>query len=250
MTEPKPKLDRGRGSAKPETDDAMTSDLLKTAEKPQRTPAKSGAKSAKTGTGRPGKREQTKLNNEQAILGAAREVFAELGYGATTVRDIIRRTGLASGTFYNYFKSKEEVFEALMDEGMMRIRPRLEEARKRSNTFEEFIRNAYKAYFTYLADDLDHYRVIRRNSGALRVRMDTPVTMQGFEEIKAYIEDDIRDGTLAPVDSEYLMAAVVGLAMEIGDRMLLRGDADPDEAAEFATALVLAGYKGLPVEKK
>ena len=193
MTEPKPKLDRGRGSAKPETDDAMTSDLLKTAEKPQRTPAKSGAKSAKTGTGRPGKREQTKLNNEQAILGAAREVFAELGYGATTVRDIIRRTGLASGTFYNYFKSKEEVFEALMDEGMMRIRPRLEEARKRSNTFEEFIRNAYKAYFTYLADDLDHYRVIRRNSGALRVRMDTPVTMQGFEEIKAYIEDDIRD---------------------------------------------------------
>ena len=40
-------------------------------------------------------------------------VFAELGYGATTVRDIIRATDLASGTFYNYFKSKEEVFQAL-----------------------------------------------------------------------------------------------------------------------------------------
>ena len=60
-----------------------------------------------------GKREQTKQNNREAILEAAKVVFADLGYGATSVRDIIRRTGLASGTFYNYFKSKEEVFEAL-----------------------------------------------------------------------------------------------------------------------------------------
>ena len=60
-----------------------------------------------------GKRERTKANNREAILAGATEVFSELGYGATTVRDIIRQTGLASGTFYNYFKSKEEVFEAL-----------------------------------------------------------------------------------------------------------------------------------------
>lgn len=57
-----------------------------------------------------GKREETKASNRQAIIDAARRVFAELGYGATTVRDIIRETELASGTFYNYFKSKEEVF--------------------------------------------------------------------------------------------------------------------------------------------
>jgi AcrR family transcriptional regulator len=63
-----------------------------------------------------GKREQTKAQNRQLILEAARNVFAELGYGATTVRDIIRATPLASGTFYNYFKSKEEVFQAIHDE--------------------------------------------------------------------------------------------------------------------------------------
>jgi AcrR family transcriptional regulator len=54
-----------------------------------------------------GKREQTKLANRSAILEAGRQIFAELGYEGTTVRDIIRRTELASGTFYNYFKSKE-----------------------------------------------------------------------------------------------------------------------------------------------
>ena len=63
-----------------------------------------------------GKREQTKVANRQAILDAAREVFGELGYETATVRDIIRRTGLAAGTFYNYFRSKEEVFAALADD--------------------------------------------------------------------------------------------------------------------------------------
>lgn len=195
-----------------------------------------------------GKREQTKLNNREAILNAAREVFAELGYGATTVRDIIRKTGLASGTFYNYYKSKEEVFEALMDDGMRRIRPRLKADRIRSRNFEEFIRNAFRTYFDYLASDRMTFQIIRRNPAALRVRMDTPEMIAGFEEIRQYIEEDIRDGNVPPVDSEYLMAAVVGIAMEIGDRMSVREDIDPKTAADFATTLVLHGFHALPVK--
>lgn len=193
-----------------------------------------------------GKREQTKHNNREAILDAAKIVFADLGYGATSVRDIIRKTGLASGTFYNYFKSKEEVFEALMDEGMRRIRPRLRAERIRSRTFEDFIRNAYRTYFDYLATDRDTFQVIRRNPNTVRVRMDSPEIIAGFEEIREYIEEDIRNGTLPNVDAEYLMAAVVGIAMEIGDRMLRRPEMDPDEASAFATALVLGGFRALP----
>src|SRR5437899_5183410 len=39
-----------------------------------------------------GKREQTKARNRAVILAAARNVFAALGYEATTVRDVIRAT--------------------------------------------------------------------------------------------------------------------------------------------------------------
>lgn len=195
-----------------------------------------------------GKREQTKLNNREAILNSAREVFAELGYGATTVRDIIRKTGLASGTFYNYFKSKEEVFEAIMDDGMRRIRPRLKADRIRSRNFEEFIRNAYRTYFDYLATDRHTFQMIRGNQVWFRVRMDTPEILAGLEEIREYIEEDIRDGNLPPVDSEYLMAAVVGIAMEIGDRMILRSELEPKVAADFATTLVLKGFSALPLK--
>src|SRR5271156_5926221 len=86
-----------------------------------------------------GKREKTKTQNRHLILEAARQVFAELGYGATTVGDIIRATPLASGTFYNYFRSKEEVFQAIRDESALQIRPRLHEERIKAASVEEFI---------------------------------------------------------------------------------------------------------------
>ena len=54
-----------------------------------------------TGSERSGRREQNKAENRTALLKAARAVFAEMGYGAASVRDIVRRTDLASGTFYN-----------------------------------------------------------------------------------------------------------------------------------------------------
>src|SRR6478609_4084251 len=75
------------------------------------------------------RRELTKTQNRETILAAARDVFAEMGCAAATVRDIIRATPLASGTFYNYVKAKEEVYQALRDEQALKLRPRLRQAR-------------------------------------------------------------------------------------------------------------------------
>src|SRR5690348_7823195 len=86
-----------------------------------------------------GKRAIVKEQNRRVILDAARGVFAELGYTATTVRDIIRATPLASGTFYNYFRSKEEVFQAIRDESALALRPLLQEARRKADSAETFV---------------------------------------------------------------------------------------------------------------
>lgn len=194
-----------------------------------------------------GKREKTKAENRQAIIDAARAVFAELGYGETTVRDIIRRTGLASGTFYNYFKSKEEVFQALMDASALRMRPRIRAERIRAGNFEQFVSGTFRAYFDYLANDEAMHRVMRRNSGSIRVRMDTPEVVAGFDEMRQDIDRAIAQGVLPKVDPDYLTASFVGIAFEVGDRMLLRPPFDAAQAAEFSTKLFLGGVTALPL---
>src|ERR1700758_1127314 len=100
-----------------------------------------------------GKREATKAQNRQAILDAAREVFGELGYETATVRDIIRRTGLAAGTFYNYYRSKEEVRAALAADGARRFAPLLKGVRGETPDFESFVRAALMAYFAFVAQE-------------------------------------------------------------------------------------------------
>src|ERR1700727_1340843 len=91
------------------------------------------------------RREQTKIQNRETILAAARQVFAQLGFAAATVRDVIRATPLASGTFYNYFKSKEEVYQA--------VRPRRRAARSSAATAEEFLSAGFRAFFQFVAQN-------------------------------------------------------------------------------------------------
>ena len=193
-----------------------------------------------------GKREQTKVQNRTMILEAARRVFAELGYGATTVRDIIRATPLASGTFYNYFKSKEEVFQAIRDDAALAIRPRLREERVKARTVEEFITGTFRTFFEFVVSDADAFHAIRRNTDTIRVRMDTPEVIAGFEELREDLETAIARGVFPPVDADYLMAAIVGVAFEVADRMVNREGRDPAGAAMFATALFMGGVRTLP----
>ena len=50
-----------------------------------------------------------------ALLDAAMELFAEQGYGATSIPDICARAGLTKGAFYSNFANKDALFLALLD---------------------------------------------------------------------------------------------------------------------------------------
>lgn len=193
----------------------------------------------------PGRRERTKAQNRKVILDAARRVFAEMGYGAATVRDIIKATPLASGTFYNYFKSKEEVYQAIRDEVALAIRPRLRAARAEATSVETFLSEGFRIFFAFVAANQADFRHLKPDT--MRFRVDTPEVLAGFEELRADVEEAIARGLLPAVDADYLMAALVGVGFEMSERMLLRDPPDPEAAAAFATALMLGGIKALPM---
>jgi AcrR family transcriptional regulator len=192
-----------------------------------------------------GKRERTKAANREAILAAAKRVFAQLGYEAATVRDIIRGTDLASGTFYNYFKSKEEVFEALADDSAGRFKPILQHARAQAKSFEDYLRTSYRAYFQFLVDE-NHGEGRPVDEREPHVRTDTPEMIAIFEEVKQGLEDAIARGVAPRVDADYLANACIGIGQEVGRAMMKRSSRDVDAAAAFAAGLVLHGLDGAP----
>lgn len=67
-------------------------------------------------TASPASRAPTRDERRETILKVAREVFFEQGYTAASMSTIAARLGGSKGTLYNYFKSKEELFEAQVRE--------------------------------------------------------------------------------------------------------------------------------------
>ena len=195
----------------------------------------------------PGKREQTKQANRQAILDAAREVFAEMGYDTATVRDIIRRTDLSVGAFYNYFRSREEVFEALADDGARRFRPILRACWEEARDFEGYLRAAIQAYSDFVVDEHENWEA-RRPVGERHphINMRTPEMERVFEEVRDTFAAAIDKGGAPPVDADYLAAACIAIAREVGDRMLARRPIDTHAACDFAVKLILGGIPALP----
>jgi len=57
-----------------------------------------------------------KKERREQILAAACALFAEQGYNGATISEIVSRCGVAQGTFYLYFKSKRDVFAALLEQ--------------------------------------------------------------------------------------------------------------------------------------
>src|SRR5258708_4706904 len=192
----------------------------------------------------PGKRELTKVANRQTILQAAREVFGEIGFDAATVRDIIRRTNLSVGAFYNYYRSKEEVFQALADDGARRFRPILHAQAAKASDFESYLRAAVRAYFDFMADEQKEWP--EGMAADMPHARNTPEMLAGVQEGRPVFADAMDRGPAPQVGLDYLAASCIAVAREIGDRMLEREPVDVGEAAEFVVRLILGGLPALP----
>jgi AcrR family transcriptional regulator len=192
-----------------------------------------------------GKRELTKAANRQTILDAARVVFAELGFEAATVRDIIRRTNLSVGAFYNYYRSKEEVFDALADDGARRFRPILHAQAAKATDFESYLRAAVRAYFDFLAEERAPFEGQGLREPA-HPRTDTPEMMAVFAEVRQVLADVMDRGLAPKVDLDYLATSCIAVAREVGDQMLVRQHVDVAGATEFVVRLILGGVVALP----
>lgn len=196
-----------------------------------------------------GKRDRNKAANRAAILDAARQVFLALGYDGVTIRDVIRRTELASGTFYNYFKTKEDVLRALVEEHVRDLTTELRRVRGAARSLDEFVHGAYLAAFTRIAQDPVLYNLMMRNESAVRSLYADGVMGVSTQALRDDIEDAIRRGIMPPLDANYLAAAFFGAGYEMGRILAASANKDPAAVAAFATRLFLGGVHAFASDK-
>jgi AcrR family transcriptional regulator len=152
------------------------------------------------------------------ILEAAIRCFSRQGFHRTTMRDIVRESKRSPGAIYNYFKSKEDIIEAVASERHLRERAAIAVARDEPHGVEAF-RRIREAFFGPLRDPKDRRR--RRVS----------IQMWAEAQRNPRVLGLVRRGIDQP---RRLLATMIGDAQR---RREVSRDLDPDAVARFMVAV-------------
>lgn len=96
----------------------------------------------------------------EKLLRAAEAEFGARGFHAVAINDITREAGVALGTFYVYFESKEEIFRALVSYMGRRVRSWVAERIANAPDRLAAEREGVKAYLEFVREHKGLYRII------------------------------------------------------------------------------------------
>lgn len=116
---------------------------------------------------------ERKQARRRKLLNVAIRLFGRKGYHATTVPMIVRASGISTGTFYLYFRDKEDIFAAALGELGERISAALNNAMAAAGPdVLSHMQTAVKALVQFLADHPQEARILIVESSGLGTRLD------------------------------------------------------------------------------
>jgi AcrR family transcriptional regulator len=167
------------------------------------------------------KDEEIRMN----ILAGADELFRKYGFNKTTMADIAKISGRGKSTLYHYYKSKEEIFDALVEDERMKLIADLESAIASAVTAKEKLHAFFTTRFERLRDCVNLNNVLVQESiEALRAGVSHFTTrhrmtheLNESDTIKEILEFGIRTGEFRQfTESEIDMMAFIFMSAQHG----------------------------------
>ena len=175
------------------------------------------------------------------LLTIAAEEFAQKGYYETKISTLVQRAGLTQPTFYLYFKSKEAIFQELIDSFIKGLSDLTTESRLEPgidfNSLPLRITKGLSGIFTFFSENQNLTRIGFFNS-------------LESEEIKKQLALQIRDNLISEVNNGYFqtemdMSLVAEILIGAIERLTLTklfpGIKEPEEIASEIVHLFLKG---------
>lgn len=159
------------------------------------------------------KKKKTDLSTEEKIISAARKLFTQKGYDATKTRDIANEAGINLALLNYYFRSKEKLFEMIMEENMGQFMMVISHiVNNESTTREEKTEQLVSNYIDMLTrvPDMPLFVLthMKNNPSQVKIRQ----RFLGSHFMKQ-IQEEIKKGEIAPMNPVNIMMNIVGLTI-------------------------------------
>lgn len=191
-----------------------------------------------------------RAEREQQMLEAAHALFAERGFAAVTMDDIAATVGITKPLLYNYFGNKDRLYLACMESAGDALIDAVVAALSPTATPADALDAGMRAFFAFLADDRDAWRVLFDETVPA-----SGVVAQRVGEYRQRLTDLVMDvliGQLPPAqrskgkartEVEAVAVAVMGAAEALGRWWLTSGAVSSERAAQLLIATLAPGLR-------
>jgi len=180
----------------------------------------------------------------RAILDAAAVEFGERGFHATSISDITRRAGVALGSFYTYFDSKDAVFRALVRDMSDQVRDQVAPALRAARDQIDAERAGLERFLEFVLDHKEIYRIIDEaefvDAESFRAHYQTTA-----DRIAQRLRAGAERGEVRRDVSDVHAWAIMGMNVFLGLRFgVWSNDRTPAEVAAVVADLLREGLAG------
>lgn len=181
------------------------------------------------------------------LLGVAKLVFVAQGYHATGMDEIAERAGVSKPVLYQHFPSKLELYLALLADSAAEMVRLVRVALTGTEDNDERVHRAVQAYFTYVADSSETYRLIFESDLRATPEVAAIVDRATQDCIDAITATITTDTGVDPQRAQLLASGLVGLS-QVSARYWISspGTLNRDEAVELLSTLAWRGISRFP----
>jgi AcrR family transcriptional regulator len=179
----------------------------------------------------------------QALLNSARAVFEEDGYFGASISEIGRRCNASQGTFYQYFRNKEQIFRELIDAALFDFWNKASKVDQQNNTFQLSFRSALAVLLEHCHDYAALHRVLNE------FELIETVTISYYDSIARYFRgffrEAVRQGQTKQLDPNLIAYSLLGLAMFLQMKWAVEpGKYTSSQLSEYTVDLICKGISG------
>jgi AcrR family transcriptional regulator len=164
------------------------------------------------------RKEKEFIARKQEILEEAEKIFASKGFHNTAVAEIAHASGFAIGTLYQFFESKEKLYETMVTEKLDVMYAEIRSAVKDADTAIASVEALVRSHFNFVEKNTDFcYLFIRGESttlsdanAALRDRM-IKNYLNHLSFVEGFMREGIKDKKLKAEDPRAMAAALIGI---------------------------------------
>ena len=143
-------------------------------------------------------RERQRQERERLILRAASDLFVERGYHDTSMDDIAARVGIAKGTVYLHFASKEDLTLALLEQGVREFTQSLDAILSADGTPRDKLESVFGVYSAMTDGSFQLFSTIFRNPEVIaRLHEKREVIGALWDEPRARLTEVLEEGKAA-----------------------------------------------------